>query len=107
MTSEIPIQETPPRTVRVEQPVPGHGHDVRRQAGRVDHLRPDLLQAPRPDQAHVHLELVVQNAERVVDALEPVRRERVQERAADAHRGRAQGDGLEDVVRAADAPVHK
>ena len=87
----------------MEQPIIRHRNEMRVNARRVHHLGDDVLDRGGANETQVHLELILQpprsashasqkqenaylqDLQRLVDTVDAVRRERVQERPANAH----------------------
>lgn len=80
---------------------------MRGERSGVDHFRSELFHLGNAQQAHVHLELIAQDLERVLDTVLAVRAERVQEPAPNADCARTQRQRLEHVRRATNTAVHE
>ena len=79
--SSRPKQRETRLTARAIQLISWNRHDVTADVRGINHLWNNLLEVPRPNQPHVHRELVMENVQCMVNTFIPVRRESVEERS--------------------------
>ena len=87
--------------------VRGHDGGVHAKGAGVEQCGVELIDAGAPDEAHVHLHLVLEQLHGAIDARQAVGAHGVEERSADADALGAQTERLDDIGRAANATVDK